>query len=281
MGCWNQTCALTQLPINSGERVRCFIIYENPIRDGLLGSGGCYPCDFYNHLYVSFTGEYNDYGGVENIDEDFNTKLIYKYLMNPTNCIIKDDDEVIKKDEIENFTQLINDHIERGHVFICNPHFAKNGNKRVYLMMMHEELFNSVTEYYSKSWEDHMLKRHVEDLPDGWGMKNPIDDGFNSIRGLASVMHHHYGDYSEDTGLDDILFERNGTSTKEEKEYLAKAIMNHFKFMNFMRDTRKSFCPQVGQGSQNNEFAPYKHLFKASREYMKKRIAWVKKECGE
>lgn len=62
MGCWNQTCGLTQIHIRAGERVMIFPLAEASIR------GMHYSTPFYTPLAVPFYGEYNDYGAAEECD---------------------------------------------------------------------------------------------------------------------------------------------------------------------------------------------------------------------
>jgi hypothetical protein len=62
MGCYNGSCFLTGLPIYHGEQVRVFIVQRN---NGMRNRN-CYPTDQWIPLTFSFCGEYNDYGSVEN-----------------------------------------------------------------------------------------------------------------------------------------------------------------------------------------------------------------------
>lgn len=62
MGCWNHTCALTNLPIFVGDPVYVFLLEETPSSTESL----CYPNTFYSPYPFWFQGDYNDYGAVEN-----------------------------------------------------------------------------------------------------------------------------------------------------------------------------------------------------------------------
>ena len=93
MGCWNETCNLSHLPIMCGERVRVLLI---------VGQN--------NPLFYPFEGTYNDYGTVENIAEDVNTEHIFETITKDDNGFeFKYDD--FQKDEYEaamkNFEGLI------------------------------------------------------------------------------------------------------------------------------------------------------------------------------
>ena len=60
MGCWNQTCGLTQIHIRAGEPVLVFPLVEAH-RDSL-----CYSTPYWTPFPIPFASEYNDYGGGEN-----------------------------------------------------------------------------------------------------------------------------------------------------------------------------------------------------------------------
>lgn len=64
MGCWNESCMLTHLPIYSGERTYAVVLLEHP----LYGNSPCYACHNYTPLFI-FEGTYNDYGSLENLSE--------------------------------------------------------------------------------------------------------------------------------------------------------------------------------------------------------------------
>lgn len=61
MGCWNQTCGLTQLHIKYNTDVVVFAMTKNTTTDSL-----CYTTPFYAPVMMPFYAKYNDYGGAEN-----------------------------------------------------------------------------------------------------------------------------------------------------------------------------------------------------------------------
>lgn len=63
MGCWNKTCALSNLPIFYGERTYVFVLEESSSYDR---SRAVYPNYLYNPILLPFESTYNDYGAGEN-----------------------------------------------------------------------------------------------------------------------------------------------------------------------------------------------------------------------
>lgn len=77
MGSWNHTCALTNLPVFSGEPVYVLMLLEGARYDQYKGHH-CYPNCYYHPLPIFFEGDYNDYGGVENCKGDYLPFLLEK-----------------------------------------------------------------------------------------------------------------------------------------------------------------------------------------------------------
>ncbi len=64
MGCWNHTCAVTNLPIHWQEEVEVILL-----RSGSFGredTSYCRPDSIWSPIPLTFSGTYNDYGSVEN-----------------------------------------------------------------------------------------------------------------------------------------------------------------------------------------------------------------------
>lgn len=80
MGCWNGTCAITNVPVTHGEDVVVMLLVQQPREIESL----CYPTAFWRPYPFYFYGKYNDYGGVEKcygdllpyILEDIKSRLV-------------------------------------------------------------------------------------------------------------------------------------------------------------------------------------------------------------
>lgn len=75
MGSWNETCGITQLPIRSGDTVILTFIVNVGSRN-LNHAGFCYINDAWSPKYLPISGTYDDYGGVEHVEENWNTQFI-------------------------------------------------------------------------------------------------------------------------------------------------------------------------------------------------------------
>lgn len=60
MGSWNETCAISNLPIGYGDDVIVMLLVQQP-HDGFV----CYATDWWKPLPIYFEGKYDDYGRAE------------------------------------------------------------------------------------------------------------------------------------------------------------------------------------------------------------------------
>lgn len=109
MGHFSHCCKLTGLPITGGTPVALIVmkhrknLYDNS-EESLKQYGSAYMCSNdgtrlkYNPVWLPILGDYDDYGGIENIQEDANTKALEEYygldiqsLLDVVTCGRKDD----------------------------------------------------------------------------------------------------------------------------------------------------------------------------------------------
>ena len=91
MGCFSYTCQLSGLPITSGNKAVIVPIipkdnwYDNSEESIRKFGKSCFvsndgPNVFFDELCFPIFGEYNDYGGLENIVKDDNTKVLEEFF---------------------------------------------------------------------------------------------------------------------------------------------------------------------------------------------------------
>lgn len=84
MGCFNSSGFISKLPIKYGDRVVCFFGVIRHDTDGLY-----YPDSMVAPYFLPIRGEYNDYGGIENIDNTHIVKIIEKVAGHPIERILE------------------------------------------------------------------------------------------------------------------------------------------------------------------------------------------------
>jgi len=110
MGCWNGTCAISNLPITWNEPVK-LVFLQGEYK--YFGMSAFYDAtDFMAPAFLPIDAIYNDYGSVENVKENWNTEIITKYFKRRYGSQVKHkhNKEELVETTIENVTYLI----ERG-----------------------------------------------------------------------------------------------------------------------------------------------------------------------
>lgn len=270
MGCWNATCGLSNLPIQTGDDVLLFVLAESNLGShDKFGGGFSYPNGRYRPIGLPVHGEYNDYGGIENVSKNgyrmFNfltTDHTFKYAPHGDADITPETTE-----------DLLNDVIARGHSTYSTmlvrkdildglkaknvsgynefaPQFAqfKTGYQAEYDRVKAEEAANG-----EDVTHDFLLTQLTEmNLGEVLGYRNPFADVLlghemypqRSFLRLARTTPHT--DVQE--GLIDVLFVNR-----------------------LLGDLRKFWTPQSGAGSQDNDHDVHLALCETMTEVCAKR----------
>ena len=97
MGCWNATCNISHLPIRHSERIVVIPLISTAFPKN---TNTCYVSDNFQQMALPIRGEYNDYGGIENIEiSPENEALIRSYEFYK----LKDDNAELDKNDVENY----------------------------------------------------------------------------------------------------------------------------------------------------------------------------------
>lgn len=126
MGCWNETCGVSQLPIRDGDKVALFLMEAK--KGGLVGgyNGFTYNTDLFTPISIPLFGEYNDYGSLENIYG--NEEYVFHFLQKRDKRLNGEDAQYFET------SKEYLDLIERG----------EGGNLQ--FMMVHEDIYRAMIE---------------------------------------------------------------------------------------------------------------------------------------
>jgi hypothetical protein len=240
MGCWNGTCLVSNLPIYSGDEVVFFVLKQKRPGvklDGLEG-GHFYSDDLYEPLLYPIVGEYDDYGCIENVKEDFS--LIEKYF-----------------EKVE----LTKDRWDGGNDIFRN---IGRGNYKGYTFaLIHKDIYDSLIAhlYDRKEWwskgkgiKDFVVEETKEKAQKYYHDKARWEkvDGGDALMSLFSVEHFVCGRDSNDFFIAKYL------ETQDEVLF-SKLIETHL-IHHVLTLCRKFWFPQVGAGSQSSEVDLYETL---------------------
>lgn len=118
MGCWCGTCAISHLPINAGDKIRLFFMTMQDYGHEEQGAGFCYSHDVWYPRGLPIAGEYDDYGGIENITEDINCQILVDGLKNDwANYKAKNDwEKDVNREDLDIYTIVEETERDRAHV---------------------------------------------------------------------------------------------------------------------------------------------------------------------
>lgn len=110
MGCWNGTCAISNLPIKANTPVKLIFLKGEYNYSGI--SAFYEPTTFMSPVFYPIDAIYDNYGSVENIVENWNTDIINNYLFNRFGAEIphhlnSENDITTVKTHIETIANLI------------------------------------------------------------------------------------------------------------------------------------------------------------------------------
>lgn len=155
MGCWNQTCAITNLPILHGDAVVGLILVESSHNALSLSK-------YHTIMPFYFEGEYDDYGGVEK-----ETGKMIPVLMSalskkvvevtPKEEYVRSDIKVSREDF--DFDMFITSS-ERGKLFVNLTSIFNKEKKQVKVdhVQIHKSAFDDIIERYSFKYYDYELR---------------------------------------------------------------------------------------------------------------------------
>ena len=252
MGCWNGTCALTNLPIREGEEVYLYILKKNDyFKLESVGGGICYPTEIAHPHTLPLLGTYNDYGAVENIKNDSLTKAVLKSL-NYDKSIL----------------QLQND-MHENHRGDENAKACKVTPFRKFCyVIMHKWAVEKCWELF----DTHRKNFSWNKDPFTWEMAETHITRDNEDGGLSFEFLNEIG-IEKGFRLTKSLTQNKTVKYKEE-------IMNHVKLCVIMSLLRRTWFPCSGAGSQDQTYEVHRDMFKASFDFTKKRMKQDKYDAG-
>lgn len=270
MGSWNHTCALTNLPIFSGEKVYVMFLQESMSEI----ESECYPNKYWCLTPYMFTGTYDDYGSVEDCGGvllDYVISSIKENLIelelgkNPCHAI------AVKRENFD--VDLLFNADREGRLFVkANPHMQvlcdNKSNLRLKHIVFRKSALESFLEKFSidgyqvKINRDYYRNKFLE-----LGLNGSIKAAFSPMSGryfqdttemgysLAATDLYYFmdvfNDYIGKYELD------NSTTPNPEELKRFEAFVDSLSIIYALRTykgyARELWSPVGGAGSQNGE----------------------------
>lgn len=305
MGCWNQTCGLTQLHIRANQDVVVFALVKNNGVDSL-----CYTTPFYAPVMMPFYAKYNDYGGAEdctgigvNLVMSAIKEQLIELPVGENTC----HDIAVKYDNFNE--ELFFEAVHESRLFIKGNYNRQR--QHVGFMMIHKDVFdhvieNRVVERYvganngTTGWDnayihitfadvqkdiaacvDHLFTAGKKDLYrfDPLRGLRTLNEGKEKALVNTAAQWLSHDEYRYSSLVRPSLMICDYVEAND-REGLTEMLTEYLKAMwidGFMMETRKFWSPQSGAGSQQQEPDGYLLLIDA----MKKVLDAEKREYEE
>jgi hypothetical protein len=284
MGSWNGTCGVSHMPIMHGDKIS-LIFLTNPHNKNRQDTGHCSSNHLWSPCLFPLYGEYNDYGSIENYENNWHTQYILDKVRSHD-----------YKNKIENMDVLLklmqNSCVDLHLAEIMKPcgfddnHFG--------FMMVHRNIYDLLSES-AQDWASNfgnldtlvkngkntynlILNKYNEISEEarismrfgGTDIHDGTYDFFNPIRSLLTnsdlIRISSYGSAIRFNEYVDLLWEKIGQNTPVIEPIVENIISEYCKFwlfnLNFTH-LRRSYMPQSSAGSQDTSFDLYLKLNRA------------------
>lgn len=265
MGCWNHTCALTNLPIFCGDQVYVLLLEETP---SSLGQDFCYPTTYFSPYPFWFQGDYNDYGGVENCRGPFLNRIIDHVKSNLVEFDLGENechDIPVKKEDFNVEVLFDADHESRLYV---RPRIRfsqmKQDNLRLkHIVISHDVMERFLDKYKVEFWYP---KKRSYTFPQAL---IEMEKELAIIMGEGDEISKEFRFFRLDSGTRDTLFWRciqdafkfsgmnileyinESTPVIDQKEILYQLAVSYWLHV-YMTTSRNQWIPPSGAGSQSD-----------------------------
>lgn len=313
MGSWNGTCGLTQLPIQQGDKVALFVLKRDRF-PSTSGGGFVYSYNQYSPICVPIFGEYDDYGGIENIYK--NEEVAYVHLM----YLLEDGKMPYNQKELErqksigpitdkkpqNLKQFINDFIERGvfegigfmmvHESVYQDVLKEMNSRKPYgrTVTKKQLLMEDLNKYLDESKRKQrllqeakeqlcLLKEKEERNPEEEKVYQQLDDvvfkaEMHDFGRHGDFNNRMVGFYHSYDGHFELLQNLLHMAVFHDDHDYHESLIDLIMFNHVMNFMRKMWTPQVGTGSGSKEYHLHKVLAYSIIEFEKEKFDQLNRE---
>lgn len=163
MGCWNETCGITQMPICGGDKIRMFLIVEAEHWDE--GGALYYSTDLWKPFGLPLKGTYDEYGRIEDIEEDALSDLLLNSLKEIIVEVPNRMGDIFKRDELDWATAI--DFLTDEGLKVTDPnHISLIGKRLDDLLAKMKEQFPDLPENGWSSERSDLAKQQKKEVKD-------------------------------------------------------------------------------------------------------------------
>lgn len=280
MGVWNQTCALSNLPITEDDAIKLVFLLPKKIPYKISGISSVNDSDdILQPFLLPISGRYDYYGGIQDIKYDWNTDIVFEVLKHYLgNKIIVDGKEFDNNYTLEDIITGIN----------TNMIYFKQNSREIYLkkynkiesleeegnprnselcfVMIREDVWNSVNEKCKLDWyvkyedctKDVYLYNKFNE------MKKIVEDSSAYKFMNDDLFYFHFDKpYSVINRYDNLLYMNSFREDEDHRNTDSDFFKQWSEFITidmFFESIRKTWMVQAGCGSQIEDWHNHKIL---------------------
>ncbi len=291
MGSWNGTCGLTQLPICVADKVALFLLVDNALVSSWSTGGHTYGNQYWQPRTIQLYGTYDDYGDF-GIDDGWGKQFAIDCLQNDAVEIPIGENEYhdieITKEKLLDW-EFIGSAIHESRLTVYD---GGRGNRQIGHMAVHRHIFDELVSMSFDNWRGVYTIESIKKES-----KSYLDNLREYIKKEYDVKHMG-GDpfllFNADMGNDRTVFgqclDRMGHNSFSPgvnklykdllKQYIDDAVIldeivteiSKFAYFEILfANMRKTWMPQAGAGSQNEDHEVYEAVNKAAQVVIAKR----------
>lgn len=269
MGCWNHTCAVTGLPIYEGEDVEVIMLMNSAHPEK---SSHCYPTSYHIPIPLTFQGQYNDYGAVENCKGIALPVLINAIRDNMVELEEGENeyhDIPAKKEEFDVNKMFDLDHENR--LFMAQHPMQHDMRNCIPLkhIVVRKTVYDTIVENFKiEQWNEKtntIIFKQLKDLTKEYDIFlqdviaamiiNPVlkesTIGNTEIADLISFRGMTTYGFNKLLTINEIVISMLENKKEDVKDFIDNAVRFAL-FAQFMQDTRREWHVPSGVGSQND-----------------------------
>lgn len=288
MGCWNATCNISHLPIQYQDKIVLILLINGSNKHT---TNTCYATDNFQQFAMPIRGEYDDYGGIKNIE----TSLANENLIKSYQYYQKIEQQGTEQfQEIENcndFEELVNTLLDNTETYYVKSEcmFHNTNMHQIDYFMIHEDLYdaliseisqrkpyqktNTIKELIFEKYKN-AAEKYDKTYPNGISYENHVSELL--LQELTITLFCH-GSYSLRTYHWDIMT-KEYLQTKNEK--ILHLAVEKFLFGNVLDLLRMGFHCTSGAGSQSQETKMHYIMASFILNYIEKEANKAQEENG-
>ena len=276
---WNQTCVLSNLPITEDDAIKLVFLLPKSVHFKISGMSSVHDSDdILQPFLLPISGRYDECGGIEDINYDWNTDIVFEVLKHYLgDKIIVDGKEFDGNYTILDIIRGIKTRLiyfkQNSREIYLNKYYknkleeeGKPRDSELCFVMISEDVWNSVNEKCKLDWyvKNEKSTKDVYLYNKFNEMKKIVEDTSTFKFMNDGLFYFHFDKpYSVINRYDNLLYMNRFRENKNHRNTYSDFFKQWSEFIiidMFFESIRKTWMVQTGCGSQTEDWHNHKIL---------------------